>query len=84
MRTIPLLILDDMHQEKGSEWAREQLFILINTRYNNGLPTIVTSQFPMEDIADRYGAQIASRLIETSQVVEFTGQDRRQAQKQLF
>lgn len=84
LRSTRLLIIDDIHQEKGSDWVREQLFITINHRYEQGLPTIITSNFSIEDIAERYNGQIASRLIETCEIIEFTGQDRRQAQKQLF
>lgn len=84
MRSTGLLIIDDIHQEKGSEWVREQLFITVNYRYEQGLPTIVTSNFSIEDIAERYNGQIASRLIETCEIIEFTGDDRRQQQKSIF
>lgn len=84
MKSIGLLIVDDIHQEKGSDWVREQFFIVINTRYNNGLPTIITSQWPLEDVGQRYGQQIESRLAETCQVIEFTGEDRRKQQRSIF
>lgn len=84
LRSTGLLIIDDIHQEKGSEWVREQLFITVNYRYEQGLPTIVTSNFSIEDIAERYNGQIASRLIETCEIIEFTGEDRRQQQKSIF
>ena len=84
LRSTRLLIIDDIHQEKGSDWVREQLFITINHRYEQGLPTIITSNFSIEDIAERYNGQIASRLIETCEIIEFTGDDRRQQQKSIF
>lgn len=84
LRSVRLLIIDDIHQEKWSDWVREQLFIIINHRYEQGLPTIITSNFSIEDIAERYNGQIASRLIETCEIIEFTGDDRRQQQKSIF
>lgn len=84
MRNVELLILDDIHQEKGSDWVKEQLFITINHRYEQGLPTIITSNFPIEDLAERYTQQIASRLMETCKIVEFGGDDRRQVQRSIF
>lgn len=84
LRSSRLLIIDDIHQEKGTDWVREQLFITINHRYEQGLPTIITSNFSIEDIAERYNGQIASRLIETCEIIEFTGEDRRQKQKSIF
>lgn len=84
LRSSRLLIIDDIHQEKGSDWVREQLFITVNYRYEQGLPTIITSQWPIEDVAERYAPQIASRLIETCEIIEFTGEDRRQQEKSIF
>lgn len=84
MLTVPLLVLDDIHQEKWSDWVREQFFVVINSRYEAMLPTIITSQCPLEDVGSRYGEQIASRLMETCKVIEFTGDDRRQKQRSIF
>lgn len=84
MKSVGLLVLDDVHQEKGSEWTREQMFMIINHRYENKLPTIMTSQEPIEELGMRYGQQIASRIMETCRILEFTGEDRRQTQRPLF
>lgn len=63
--------------EKPTEWIREQLFLLINRRYENRLTTIVTSNLSLEDLAGHHLPQVASRLREGAQVVQFTGADLR-------
>jgi DNA replication protein DnaC len=41
--TVPVLVLDDYGRHKASEWAMDQMFNLINNRYNEELPTVITS-----------------------------------------
>ncbi len=43
VRTVPLLILDDLGTESATAWAREKLYQIVNHRYNQELPTIITS-----------------------------------------
>ena len=58
IRTAPLLILDDFGTQNATPWAQEKLFQIINYRYINQLPTVVTSNLPLNSIEDR----IHSRL----------------------
>lgn len=79
---VPLLLLDDLGTEKISEWTEEATYRLLNERYNECLPLIVTSNYPARqtkgvDLADRLGERIASRLAEMTTVVEMNGPDRR-------
>jgi DNA replication protein DnaC len=41
-RDVPTLVLDDLGTQQDSEWARSQVYTLINDRYNRRLPTVVT------------------------------------------
>jgi len=41
--TVPLLVLDDLGTERPTEWAVEQLQIIIHKRGVEGLPLVVTS-----------------------------------------
>lgn len=43
LQEVPLLILDDLGSEHGTGWAREALYRLINFRYVNTLPMVLTS-----------------------------------------
>jgi DNA replication protein DnaC len=58
VRNADLLVLDDLGTENATPWAREKLYQLMNHRYNNRLPTIITSNRNMDELDGR----IASRL----------------------
>jgi len=58
VRTAPLLILDDFGTQNATAWAQEKLFQIINYRYINRLPLVVTTNLPMNQIEMR----IRSRL----------------------
>ena len=70
-----LLILDDLGSEKPTEWVQETMFVLIDRRYTHYLPTIITSNFSLDQLKDRLGYRIASRIAEMSQMVELRPRD---------
>jgi DNA replication protein DnaC len=61
IRNCQLLVLDDLGTENTTPWAREKLYQIFNHRYNEHLPTVVTSNQPFERIEER----ILSRLLDT-------------------
>jgi len=60
IRTASLLVLDDLGSHNTTPWAQEKLFQLFNYRYNAQLPTVVTTNYELEEIDIR----IRSRLID--------------------
>lgn len=52
-RETPCLILDDLGAEHITEWVGEQLFSLLNYRYNERLQTIITTNYSTDELADR-------------------------------
>jgi len=70
---VPLLILDDLGAEKGTEWATAKLQELIDYRYINRLPTVFTTMYAAQQLAK----PIASRLKE-GVVVTLEGPDYRE------
>jgi DNA replication protein DnaC len=58
IRTASLLVLDDFGTHNATAWAQEKLFQIINYRYINRLPTVVTTNLSMDQIEGR----IRSRL----------------------
>jgi DNA replication protein DnaC len=58
VRDAPLLILDDLGAQLGTQWASEKLFQLFNHRYIYRLSTVVTSNLSLDEI----GGRLASRL----------------------
>lgn len=69
------MVLDDLGVEKTSEWNLQILYELINTRYENNLVTIFTSNLSLDDIAQKLGDRIASRISGMAKVLELAGQD---------
>ncbi|HLI71835.1 MAG TPA: ATP-binding protein [Ktedonobacteraceae bacterium] len=45
VREVSLLVLDDLGAQKGTPWANEKLFQLINYRYNYRIPTVITTNW---------------------------------------
>jgi DNA replication protein DnaC len=76
-----LLVLDDIGAEKPSEWTQERLYSIVDHRYANCLPLIVTSNLPPAKLAGQTGERTASRLAEMCVVVPITGADRRKPAK---
>lgn len=80
-----LLILDDLGKENGSGWALTTIFQVVNARYQDMRPVVVTSQYPPAALARRLGRAsehesaeaIASRLCEMCEVVVLPDLDRR-------
>ena len=58
IRNIQLLVLDDFGTENATPWAQEKLFQILNYRYQNKLPLVITTNQVMESIE----ARIQSRL----------------------
>lgn len=76
---VQLLILDDIGREHvgGTGWNSAQLDSLLRQRFDNGLPTIVTSNIPLHaskgmDWAKAYGDATASLISESSSVIDLT------------
>ena len=68
-----LVILDDLGTEKPSEWVREMLFTLINYRYENKKPLIVTTNCTPSELIEQLGKRTADRLREMCKVVKIEG-----------
>jgi len=58
IRNAELLVLDDFGTQNATNWAQEKLFQIINYRYINKLPLVVTTNLALDEIE----ARIRSRL----------------------
>lgn len=58
IRTVPVLILDDLGTESATSWAQEKLYQVFNHRYNARLATVVTTNHELEDIPLRLRSRI--------------------------
>ena len=81
-RDADLLVLDELGARRPSDWVREVLYGLLNTRYNRKRLTILTTNFADEPEArggetleTRVGAPVRSRLWEMTQLVPIDAED---------
>ena len=67
LNTYSLLILDDLGAERNSEYALEQLFGVVDSRYQSRKPMIVTTNLTLEELKhpfDLAHERIYDRLLE--------------------
>lgn len=82
LKTSELVILDDLGAERESDWVTERLFMIINARYNEQLPTIITSNVELGVLERMNGwERIISRISEMCYAVLCDGKDRRKHKK---
>ncbi len=60
------LVLDDLGREHQTEWVQETLYLVINARYEERLPTSITTNLDPGALRVRLGAPILDRLAETN------------------
>lgn len=67
------LFLDDLGVEKISEWALQDLYLILDGRSGALKPTIITSNLGLEEIEEHIGSRFVSRIVEMckSVVMEF-------------
>lgn len=74
---VELLHLDDLGAERTSPWVLEQLYSLINARYEAQRAILVTTNLDREQLIEQIGARSVSRLTEICDVVPLYGDDNR-------
>lgn len=77
MKTMMVLVIDDLGKEKKTEWSQQVLFDVINYRYEHLLPVIITTNFGADELAQWVGHAVWSRLYEMSNGVATQGGDHR-------
>lgn len=78
IRSIPLLILDDLGGENTDQsWIRSKVDSIITERYNKMLPTIITTNLGQGGLENAYSGRILDRLKSTSYYLRFDGESER-------
>mgnify|MGYP001157449673 FL=1 len=79
-----VLVLDELGASKPTDWVRDTLGHIINTRYNDKKLTVFTTNYldirpndREETLEDRIGVRTRSRLFEMCKSVEISGPDYR-------
>jgi DNA replication protein DnaC len=77
-----LLVLDDVGAEAPTGWVLDRLYQIINRRYEENRPTIVTTNLDLEELERQVGPRITSRLCEMCSEIRFPDRDWRRAHMQ--
>jgi DNA replication protein DnaC len=80
VKNADLLLLDDLGSERPTEWVQERLFVIVNHRYREALPTIFTSNIGPKDLAAQLGERTASRIISMCDWISLEGDDYRETE----
>ena len=79
-----VLVLDELGASKPTDWVRDTMMQIINTRYNDKKLTIFTTNYldgrraeRDETLEDRIGVRLRSRLFEMCKTVQIEGEDYR-------
>lgn len=74
----PLLIIDDFGMERGTEYALEQIYNIVDSRYRSRKPLIVTTNLSLTELQnpqDTAHARIYDRVLEMCLPILFTGEN---------
>jgi DNA replication protein DnaC len=73
-------VIDDLGIERETEYAKEQVYNVIDSRYRANLPMIITTNLSIDKIknpTDIENGRIYDRIIERCFPIEVKGQNRR-------
>jgi DNA replication protein DnaC len=59
---VPLLVMDDLGVQRPTDWAKERLITIVDYRYQNALPLMVTTNNSVEALPGDDDGRIGSRL----------------------
>ena len=78
LTSVDLLHIDDLGAEKRSDWVLEQLYALINERYESQRSILVTTNLDEAALEEQIGPRTVSRLVEIcGDPLPLFGEDRR-------
>lgn len=86
-KTTDLLIIDDIGKEQPTEWALAKIYQIINARYEDYKPMIITSNYTTDELIkrmtppsgdNRTAAATVDRILEMTYTVPLAGQSWRQ------
>jgi DNA replication protein DnaC len=64
LTSVDLLHVDDLGAEKRSDWVLEQLYALVNERYEAQRSMLVTTNLDQQQLEEQIGSRTVSRLVE--------------------
>lgn len=67
--SVPILYIDDLGTVNMTDWRKEALYCIIDQRYRNMRPTIITTPLKKNELVDNYGERIARRLLDEKNTI---------------
>jgi DNA replication protein DnaC len=78
LTAVDLLHLDDLGAENCTDWVLEQLYSIVNARYEAERAIVATTNLMPDELAERLGARTVSRLVEIcGDLIPLFGADKR-------
>jgi DNA replication protein DnaC len=77
LTSVDLLHIDDLGAEKRSDWVLEQLYALVNERYEAQRSMLISTNLPHDQLEEQIGSRTVSRLNQICDEVPLFGDDRR-------
>jgi DNA replication protein DnaC len=78
LTSVDLLHLDDVGAERSSEWVLEQLYAIVNARYEEEKAVVITTNLDPDQLAEQITERTVSRLMEMcGDPLPLFGEDRR-------
>jgi DNA replication protein DnaC len=77
LAAVDLLHIDDVGAERTSPWVLEQLYAMINARYEEQRSVVITTNLEREALGEQIGERTVSRLEEMCDVLPLFGNDAR-------
>jgi DNA replication protein DnaC len=75
---VDLLHIDDLGAENQTDWVLEQLYSIVNARYETERAIIATTNLPPDELGEHLGDRTVSRLVEIcGDPITLAGEDRR-------
>ena len=66
---VDMLIIDDFGSETISKWALEKLYRIINNRYENELPIVITTRYTREELMEEIAIENRKLAEEVIQIL---------------
>jgi DNA replication protein DnaC len=76
VQQIPVLLIDDLGTEKATEFASSTLYQIIDHRYREEKPIILSTNYSVKNLKNRFpvmGERIFQRLLEMNKYLELAG-----------
>ena len=80
LASVDLLHIDDVGAERSSEWVLEQLYSIVNARYEEEKALVLTTNLEPEALQEQIGERTVSRIFEIcGEPLPLFGEDQRRA-----